>query len=100
MSFHIPGLKATNINNKSTFIWLLHYTASRVHPVSTFPYLIRKIRTTSKQNNDNNIDKSKGKRQLAVERGVKTEGMKTPVCVCLFLHQSSLEACSPSLRSV
>lgn len=30
-----PGLKATDINNKSTFVWLLYYTSSRVYPVST-----------------------------------------------------------------
>lgn len=82
VSSPIPGLKATNINNKSTFVWLLHYTASRVHPVSTFPYLILKMRTKN-NNNGNNIDNSKEKRQLAVERGVKTEGMKTPVCLCV-----------------
>lgn len=52
--------------------------------MSTFPYLILKMRT-KKNNNDNNIDNSKEKRQLAVERGVKTEGMKTPVCVCVCM---------------
>lgn len=88
MSSPIPGLKATYINNKSTFVWLLHYTASRVHPVSTFPYLILKMRT--KNNNDNNIDNSKEKQQLAVKRGVKTEGMKTCVCVCLVVSPSKL----------
>ena len=99
-----PGLKAKNINNKSTFIWLLHYTASRVYPVSTFPYLILKMRKKIKEHNENNTNNSKEKRQL--ERGVKTEGLKTPACVCvrlvvLLLQQSSLEACSaPTLKDV
>lgn len=55
---------------------------------------------TNNNNNDNNIDNSKEEQHLSVKRGVKTEGMKSLVCmwVCvwLFLHQSSLEACSPS----
>lgn len=96
MSSPIPGLKAKNINNKSTFIWLLHYTASRVYPVSTFPYLILKMRT--KNNDENNIDNSKEKWQLAVERGVKTEGLKNScVCVCVFGYVVSPSELSGSL---
>lgn len=75
--------------------------------MSTFPYFIRKIRTTSKQNNDNNIDKSKEKRQLAVERGVKNRGDENS-CVCLLVSPSELiggllaliEKCGTCLCSV
>lgn len=60
--------------------------------MSTFPYLILKMRIIIKNKNDNenNINNSKEKRRLAVERGVKTEGMKTPVCVCVFVSPPQL----------
>lgn len=56
--------------------------------MSTFPFFFDSEGEKQNDNIDNNIDNSKEKRQLAVERGVKTEGMKTPVwgciCVCVF----------------
>lgn len=82
MSSHIPGLKATNINNKSTFVWLLHYTASRVHPVSTFPYLILKIRTTT-----TTLIKVKRNDSLLWREEWKQRGWKL-LCVCLLVSPS------------
>lgn len=92
----ISGLKATNINNKkSTFVWLLHYTASRVHPVSTFPHLILKMRQTI-NNNDNNIKNCKEEQFLW--REVKTEGTKLVCeCVCECLVSSPSELMRSSL---
>lgn len=85
-----PGLKATDINNKSTFVWLLYYTYSRVHPVSTL--IVFYTEDEEKNNNNNNIENSKNK-QHVLEKEVKT-----PVCG-FFLRQSSLEARSPLLTS-
>lgn len=50
--------------------------------------------------NNNNIDNSEEKWQRSAEKQVKTEGSKSLVCVWLFLHQNSLEACLPSFKGV
>lgn len=92
VSTPIPGLKATNINKKSTNVWLLHYTASRVHPVSTFPYLILKVRTKKTTTTLITVKRS------TAFCGVRSENRgdeNSCVYVCVFgcfLHQSSLEA--------
>lgn len=103
VSTPIPGLKATNINKKSTNVWLLHYTASRVHPVSTFPYLILKVRTKKTTTTRTTLITVKRSTAFCGVRSENRGDENSCVCVCVFgcfLHQSSLEACAPLLKGV